>query len=480
MAIKKTETEAQQEDTIDSLIAGLSGLGDEYKVNLQRLEPAESEDGTPLRGHLQDIEDYANLDEEWISKRYGGGKYAVVIKKRNNKGSWIYHKRITLAIAGAPRVKKTATETPRESNPDLVREAMTMQAEVARQERERAERLTEQANKRSPESEMVVQMLRDQLEQTRQDRAALETRLDRLSEESRAPKNDKLLEILTSGKAAEIVSMSERHRSEMEAQRQNYESQLRWVREQQEREVTAIREEHKRIQNTMIEDHKRMVDLLTQTNNHRAQTLELSAQQQTGLYSLQLESAKEEAKRLRSENEKLRAEKQKGFVEQLSEIANVQEALSAIGLGSSGGEEQATWEKVVDKLGAVGTEVVSRLGTAKQQVEVQQQQQLQQQQQQQIAAEQQAKLPFTQQEFESAVDFIESAMVRDQDPKTFAQALSSMVPGALINEISKIEPEQFAAIAEQMKPQTQLSTTKGRVYLRKIHEVLNNPTVATA
>lgn len=466
------------DETFNEWVTGLSGGAKDYRVKIERTDPSHDDSGTRVDGWLAELEDFSEVDEMYLRNRWGGGRFVIHVFQRAANGKWQFARRFPVKIAGEPKavgsrkVEALQSTTVPVRDEKLQEKAMDHSMALAKAERERADRLEEKLAEKGDVPAWALQLLNAERERA----DALARRIEALAEKANEPKPDttgRYLEILIAQGGQQTMQMAERHRSELEAQARTYEAQLRATNDHHQRQLDSMREEHKRAVDQLQRANDLVVNTMTTTHAGQISAMTVSHQGQVNLLQAQLEGLKNERDELKRRLEKLQDEKKKGLKEMIEELGSLKEGMEALGIG--GGEEQATWEKVVDKVG----DIVSPIGKAFARGPAAMPPQPMPPHGMVPApgmvppgAAPPAPMPpvppgFDPNDIPRLVEFIESAISAQQKPDVFARSAGSMVPAWLLEAFSS-DPDAFADEVVKHAPSSIIGSPRGRLFLRKV------------
>lgn len=468
-AKRKTKAEQEpKEELSEDIKSWLGSVGSDGSVlvKIHREAPAYDEDGNEIKGFLAQVDEVADLDETYLKKRFGGGKYQIKLINADT-GRYMASRRIR--VAGPPKMtngkSNGTTATPvaapvHEPNTELINRAMDATREQAAAERERAQRMEERifAGTQNKDSDKMFDLFREVMNLSSQGQEKLANAL----RESRDRPNEssELLKIMAEGKNAELASVNERHRAELAAAREFHKQEMLTVENRHDRELAAIRE-----------DHKRTIDYLKTTYEGRIQTVERSSDNQIQLLKLQLETANGQIKHLNNELQALRNKKDKTASENILEMVAIKEGLDR--LGSSGDDDpKETWEKVLDKLG--DNPLVAGIGKRLSGAGMPQPPpQLPPQQPQAPQVPPEPAGPSREAVLQ-AIRYTENAIeARNSTPEGFARSIRTMIPVELLNQLVSSGADAFADEVAQHMPHSVICTMAGRQFLRGVVAALS-------
>jgi hypothetical protein len=511
----------------------LDGLGTEgsFRVAVHRVTPEEWDDPktgarVQTKGLLRNYD--RAIDEEFISKTHGGGKYVLRILRKNDKGSFKFFAQRTIEVAGDPRVddvprtrpQPIATAAAPGESPSLVKEAFAVM-------REQVDRANERPEPKDKTLDPAVQMLLErQREDMREQREQFREEMRRRDEENAQLRRD--IAEMRDRKPAEdtfkdklLGTMMDSETARMSALRQTHESELRQVRqyamdeqarrdERNERDMAQLRASYERELATLKSANETTLAIAKQSHDTQVKLLEHTIRQQ-----------ERDLDAMRKEVGDLRAKKDKSVLEQMKEFRDLKDALS----DDEDGAEKTGVDKVIDIISSpAAAELVGRVVGAPG-AQVPQQQVVAAPQQAQVRQRQLVRDPRTGNKYLAVADsagntrlipakkkpkmippthnpdgsvatpaiqlpevdpasvaivvgYLERAYAGNQDPEIVAQSQRASVPDQILTWIRDHDTEQVSGVDLFMKevaklPSTSpLATQAGRNWLRRVGKAL--------
>lgn len=470
-------------------IRNLSG-GAAMQVKIARNSPKVWR-GVNVGGHLDTLTDFITEDE--IKERYGGGNFTIQVSKQRTEGKGAGRFEIVgqrkFDIAGNPIISEqdhvlppVATITAPAEDSSLSKHAMSLvERQLAEAEKRAAaaeQRYLDGVNAPKGHDPMITVLLAQLEQQNRQ----MEQLRNQLMDAQKSPPTvanpvqDKLLEKLLMDDTVRVDSMRTTHAAELRQLQSHHVEDVKRIEDRYER----IRADEKRSHDRELDNTKAM--LMLQLENTR------------GAYEARISGLQEESKRLvkqldeaRDEIKELRRVKEKPVVEQLTEIMTLKDALTS--LSDKEEPEESTFDKLVKGAPAIIEGIAGRMGAAAQEkqaaaLQVQQAQQLALQQKiarkkaaqaakPKIVAEDGTVLPdFNPMEVKMAVEYLENAVSRDQDPAVVAQSVRALIPVSIVSAISKVGVDKWLDSVAQLQQSSPLNDMKGRTFVREVAKAL--------
>jgi hypothetical protein len=333
-------------EIIDSL-----GADKAFEIKVIRKKPLQW--GNPpvnIAGTLETFDELINEAE--IEELFGGGTYSLQVMRPNGKGSMVYFKSVTVKIPGKPHGKGIEDDRdedrfdPRDFAPQedttLAGQAMiTMQKLLADQ--------TENA-KRSGMDPLLIQTimapLQTQLAATHEALRDVQSRADNKDERIMTMMNTKPE---TSGVEMLMGRMFDSQGQRQDAMRAAHESELRMMRENHRDDMKRADDRHVSELRSRDDAHRRELDNLQRAMDMMKQSSDLGHQAINKSMELENQRLRDDLTVLKAEVVTLRAKKEKTLIEQASELHQVGEQLSNLGLGF--GKEEDSEPHWVEKLG---------------------------------------------------------------------------------------------------------------------------------
>lgn len=362
----------EQERDLRALLSGLA-QGGGFRVAVTRVEPTEFRD--PATGQFVStgglLRTYDEIiDDEFISKRHGGGKYSCRILRADQSGSFRFYKHVTIKVAGDPRtddVNRTVTTTAAPvvpaaqtgESPSVAAKALDMMSQqLARMSDERKpdktidpalmmvmEQMREDGRRRDAESARREEALERQLSELR-------TQLAVASKPTEDPFKDKLLSSMVDGESGRILTVRAQH-----------ESEVRMMREQAQANERAIRDGHQRELDKLEASFQREILALKHSNEVALQAVSTAAQTQASLLTSDRDRLLRENDHLRDEIKELRQRKDKSTIETLHEMKKLKEMFED---DEGGGGDKSALDKFMEHAPSVGEFIARAVSKAPQ------------------------------------------------------------------------------------------------------------------
>ncbi len=300
-------------------------------------------------GHLDTVD--CLVDEEYIKREFGGGKYKLRISKKNAKGSFVFDAHRTIEVAGDPSVERlpnaqSSAPPPvvqdATTNPTIVKEAFNMM----NAQLERA-----QAAQQPRGIDPVMQQMLDQM--TRQSEArekqvmALQARLDAMANQKPEidPLKDKMLNSLMDGNAGHVEALRIRHEAELRQLKDGHVQDMSRVQDRHDRDVAAIRQTHEITLASLKASYEREIAAMRHLDQVTGQATAASQSIQATTLNRDIARLERDNAELRAEVRELREKKDKPLLEQLKDINALKEA---IGVGEE--TEKSGLDKLADMI----------------------------------------------------------------------------------------------------------------------------------
>jgi len=361
------EIRAAEDSSLKDFLDQLGTEGS-YKIAVHRVAPEEWDDPktgvrVQTKGLLRNYD--RAIDEDFIAKAHGGGKYVLRILCKNAKGSYKFFTQRTIEVAGDPRVDDVHRTRPQPQapataaageNPGIVREAFS----VLKDQLERAnERPAPTQPRIDPAVQLVLEQNREDMrrrdeqhakEMERRDRENTELRREISELRDRKPAEDpikeKLLGSLIDGESGRISGLRLQHESEIRQLRDNHAEELRRRDDRYERDVAAVRS-----------GYEREIAALKTSYELAAASAKQATDTSIKLLERDIARLERDIDRLTRENTDLRGRKDKSIIEQAKEFEAIKDALNL-----DDGSDKTAVDKVVEVISspAVG-EIAQRI-----------------------------------------------------------------------------------------------------------------------
>lgn len=491
-AVKKFRQEAEQ-----SILEYLQELAAEKSIRVTVIrEHPKSWGGRNIEGTLETYDE--PISEEEIRELYGGGKYKLVIKSQNAKGSFVYFASRRIRIAGDPKLDGLIT-TRGSQNEDstVVRDALRMSQNMIDRAQRRADRV-EEANRRGGQNNATLNLLMAELRAAREESARKDARLlELVSSKPEISSAEVLL-----GKAMEVES------ARILAVQSRMDSELRTRAEIHKTELDRLHQRFEDIARRQEDAHKREIDILRQSLDMQIATLKVSYEGQIEGYKREITHLDRQLTEAQQKVTELREKKEKSLIESVTELAATKEALESL----SGGKEGSVLERVVTSVmgSSLAEGVAARIagGPEAMGAAVPEAPAVDQDQQPDIPIDRPVQLPdgrvivrrsdgrimelrprqksqptgkpvvlVKEEDIEQILPFMESALASDTDPSEFIRTARSLAPGVVSGPVQDLLKSQgadaFLAFVTKVNPRSPLvSEQRGRNWVRKVAAVL--------
>lgn len=508
-----------------SLQAILDDIGPDgsYKIRVNRITPENWPD--PKTGRPVSIVGLCNtyahpIDEEFIRRTYGGGRYVVKFFKQAKDGSFKIFTQRTIDIGGEP-IMDDLPRTPLPAGPIQVGAASAAAtAAEGTVVKELVGALKGQLDRRDHHEprgiDPAMQVLLDQMKQ-QADRQAAEMRelraelsTTRAQKPPEDPLKDRILSNLIDGESSRIESLRLRYEAAEKQMRDRYEAEADGLKRRHEEDLRRQQDRFDRQLDTVKASFEREIAAVRTANETT-----LSITKETG--TLQRHVLDTDVKRLERDNQELREEirllrekKDKGILEQAKDLESLKEAL-----GVEGGGEEGLAAKLVSVLESpAAAEFVKRImpgaGDAAQIQAAQAQAQAQQRPR--VVRDKRSGQTFVQSgphmvpvvkkpkvipatvqpdgtvapeivmpqvddaRLQQLMTFLSNAFAGGQDPIVVAQSGRSSVPDAIIAWIREHGVDTFISKVAKLPPGSPLLTQAGKNWIRKVGKELTGDT----
>lgn len=342
----------------------VEALGDEgsFGIKIWREEPEYWPDATGkkigIRGYLETVQ--RKIDEDWIQKKFGGGTYKLTFRKKG--GSYITHRTIT--IAGEPDISalpKSSVATPVLQAPQqaqdgpIVTKALDMMQDQLAKAQERAER-------GGGGSDMLVAIMREQLEAARAEKAELmremaeiRAAINKPAEKSDADQfQSRLLDKMIDQDTARLQAVRIQYDSEIRALKESAREDEKRMHDRYDREMQQLRNGHERELAMLRQSHETAMATLRSSHEVSLSAAKQSYETQTKLLEADNRRLERDNNELRDDVKELRSKKEKTIVEQAKDLQAIKEALDLDGDGEDKGALEKIMEAAPDIVSAVG------------------------------------------------------------------------------------------------------------------------------
>lgn len=366
-ATPKAFRQAVEEEAVNvidwarSITGGTAG----FRVDLHRMEPVKHL-GQDVGGFLMAYHDDPDISEERIKQEHGGGRYKLTALTPNEKGSWTFRKRLTISIAGAPKlIARNEDDRATAAAPASV---ASEQPSVAT----RALDMVEKAYNRGPDRGQgmdpvaIAKMVSDAVAaataplQRMNDALASEIREMRTTAPQTNPVADKLLERFIDKGDNRLDAIRMQHESELNQLRQSARDSEARLRDQFDRDRDRSDKLHDREVKQLTDAHARELQSLRDSHARELESAKSLVQTKDLVGASEQKRLNEEVVALRAEVKELRAKKDKSPLEMIKELNELKEIIGE----DDGDEDKSSIEKVIDVItnSKAAIAVVKRLG----------------------------------------------------------------------------------------------------------------------
>jgi len=434
------------------------------------------------------------VDEPFLLQRYGGGKYELIIKRKDERGSYVYAAARTLVIGGEPLPSALPRNQPSTAaaaaapaapeNQGVVKELLGMvKDQVAK------------AENRLPGGDDTSRVIFERmLDQRTQELVDLRRELAEIRNHKpeQDPFKDSILNKFMADDGARAQAMRIAH-----------EAEIRAIKEGQAQHEARLHDRAERDRDQMQRSHDRELSNVKASND-----LALAALKQS--MDMQIVLLKDEARRLEKSNDELRVEvkdlrakKEKTLVEQAKDLREIKEALSV----DDDEKDPSISGKIMDVIGNPATMefaqgLISRAKggpPAQQAVQmprpmqhpraqvrpqivkdpnsgqafIQRGNQLQPVRRRGPVTEDGTEMPHVDPDsVRNAISVLEAAFSNGTEPELVAQSAKSMMPPELIAAIRDHGVDAFLAKIARIPAESPLSAQDGRNWVRKVGKAL--------
>jgi len=472
------------------------------KVTVERLQP-KTHQGRNIAGTLESYEE--SISEEDIKEYFGGGKYKLVIRTPDAKGSWRYAAARTIQIAGDPKVDNLIDTSSSMQSPDAVKAAMRMSESMAERALRRADEERERAMAGSKDSSLEFVMA---------EMAALR--------EQMASKDERIFELVTKkpeSSAAELLlgKAIEGESARITAMRSQIDSELRIKNEMHKAEIDRLHDRYEAIAARQDDAHKREIANLERTFASQMESLKTAHNSVVEGYKREIVHLDRQLTVAQTEVAELRARKDKGLVESMTEMAAVKEAIDAFSGRDDDDKPSSTWERIANTVmgSPLAEGVAARLsgGVTNEAVMAAANSRPEADEEPEIPLNRPVQLPdgriivrqadgtilqlrtkrapavpvpdpnadpteaiVTDEEMTRAIQFMESALAGDTDPGDFARAARNLVPSLTSGPLQELLKTQgvdaFLVRVAKLSPGSSLLSQAGKNWTRKVAAAL--------
>lgn len=300
------------------------GTGGAFKVVVSRVEPEDFIDPATGRrvktsGMLKTYTEV--LDEEFVGKRHGGGKYTLKVHKATGKGDQMtFYKQRTIEIAGDPKLDDAALQrsvapASSASSASLPSTPPAEDAKVAVAAMAMAERaFTAQANIKPAEAdhkpyELMIQQLVEQNANLREEMREVRRQAETRAAQPQNPAESKLLDKLIDQDTARLSAIRIQHESEINMLKAQHVDEIKRLHDRNDRNIDMMRQ-----------SFERELSSLKTSQEMLKSVQDVSASTTKEVLKAQVHSLEREVDAKDKELAELRARKDKSMAEQIKEL----------------------------------------------------------------------------------------------------------------------------------------------------------------
>jgi len=488
--IKKRLRE-ENENNLVEYIRSLTSGGVQVRTIVMRDQPRVWEDKN-IAGQLETFEDPISIED--IRDLYGGGKYRLQFFIPAENGSWQYVTCRTFQLAGDPKVRSSSKPSDTKEDPTIVQSVLQMTQRMSEKERERAERIEREARSfRDPSVDIMAEELREARRQANENQRVI---YDLMNQQGRSSPADHLLGKMMDSESARIAQLRAQHDSE-----------LRMKNEMHRDELERVHARHDQTMKWQEDSHRREIESLRLSLSTQEKLLETSYRGQLRALERELEVVRTDYMAAKAEIAELRAKKDKGLVESLTELSTVKEQIDSVFGGGEKEDSGGTIERLINGAMPLVEGMATRIagGAA---IGAVPQQPIPQQQAvdpNDLPINQPVPLPdgrlavrradgrvvvlrpkrpaapgtppalkLDPTEIQVAVQVMENAVANDMDPAVFATSARNVVPPDIIQALRSQGVDQFLANVAKLESHSPLLTLHGKEWSRKVAAILTS------
>lgn len=497
---------------LKDIIEQLGQLG-AFRIGVSRVDPQEVRDpitGRMLKasGHLKSYDEA--VDDEFIAKRHGGGRFELKFTRRNKTGAYVYVAARRIDIAGEPNYEELRGATPLPSTvataptsnseaPSVITKAMEMMERAADRDRAHHNTPVDIGAITAPFEKMIAQLSMQMRERDEaHSKLVSELRTDLAQARSyRAPEDpikEKLLGSLIDGESGRITGLRVTHESEIRTLKANAIEDEKRLRDSFERDKSSLIAAFDRERQTMLHSHEQSLA-----------SARMSFETQIKVLDGHIKHLERNESELRTEVKELRAKKDKSLVETAKELQTVKDALGI----QDGDNEKSAFDTIAEVVTDPNAgSLVKSFFRRNEPAAAQQAQQPAQQQasgppaggyKRQLVETPDGKkwimeangkltgpvkhkadskpsevdLPVIDPErVQMAVTFLERAVENGSDPETVATGARALVPDEVITVLRDHGPDIFMQKVAKIPSNSALASQEGKNWVRKFSKFL--------
>lgn len=355
------ELRQEEDKTIRQMVESF-GIDGAFQIVVKRLEPEETRDPATGRmvkcgGHVGTTEKI--IDEDWLARKYGGGKYALIIRRRNQQGSYVFAAQKTVTVAGEPNLSDLpgfvapvpassaaaaggATTEP----PSVVTKVLEMAAQQVAAATERADRREEPRVIANPAMDAMVSMMKEQLAQANAVVESMRREIMEMRNQPAPPQDtykERMLDKMMDGDSARLNAVRMQFESELRTAKENAIAEEKRLRDSFERDKLYMMQSHEREINLLRSSYESQMTSLRSSHEVQLSSARLGHDSQTKLQESEIRRLERDNSELRVEVKDLRAKKEKGILEQLKDVETIKDAL-----GVDEGGDKSTGDKILE------------------------------------------------------------------------------------------------------------------------------------
>lgn len=358
-----------QRDEERSLKEWLDGIGSQgsFTVHLSRTEPkyvnVRGRGQVKAEGYLARYDHV--ISEEDIQRQWGGGTYALkILRPGKNGGSPVYQRGLhrTIQIAGDPSTENLPGATaapeptgPSTESPGVVKELTGMLKEMVH---DRDQRSRHESRGIDPAVEMLIEQNREQIAARDRELAAMRAEMADLRRTASAPPasdpvKDQLLSSMIQGRDAQVEAIKVRTESELRQLKEGHQQDVQRIEDRHDRDMAAVRQSHEAALATLRSGYEREIAAMKTAHDVAFTAAKSTFDVQVHTLNAEIKRLERDIEEMRRDNRELREKKDKGIIEQLTEMEKIKEAF-----GDK--EESSTMDQVM----AAAPALIEQIGKA--------------------------------------------------------------------------------------------------------------------
>lgn len=512
------QIEADEEKSLKEWLDGIGTQG-AFRASLHRTEPkyvtVRGRGQVKCDGFLANYEHA--ISEEDIQRQWGGGSFSLQIKRPGKNGnSMVYQRGLhrTLQIAGDPSTDNLpggantssadlppASQQPAE-NASVTKELTSLVKDMVR-ERDHGDRREPRGI--DPAMQILLEQNTAQLAARERELSTLRSEMNEIRKTSAVtpsdPIKDQMLSSMISGRDGQVEAIRVRTESELRQAKEGHLQEVQRLEDRHDREVSAMRGSNDRALSDMKASYEREISAMRSAHEVALSSVKATFDVQVHTLNAEVKRFERDIEELRRDNRELRERKEKGIIEQLTEMEKIKEAFGG------GDEASGTWDKITAALPAVieqaGKIMASKGAPATPQVQavaapVQRPQIFKDRSGQRVVLQGGQMVPVVRKprvvqkddgtpiaapvvepnQVTMLVAYLESAFKGGQDPDIVAQSGRASVPDEVLKWIRENDSDQVSGVdlfmrrVANLSSSSPLSTQSGRNWLRKVGKAL--------